>query len=479
MVWAAISVGVAEDKGILAIRRFGLPMALDCLVSVQAAGFRQPPYCLSFSPTLMYLHNAPSNTSLSDDYDDDEPPKSIFAASAPVTAQWSSKLPMAASSAKNGADSPVSRVPAEILIYIFKHVTVTRDLFHCILVSRTWCECAVELLWHRPLFPKYGTMVKMGTALGSVYQTFTYSHFIRRLNLLNLAPSVKDDVLTKFIRCDRLERLTLVNCRGVSAELLEYLFLRFQYLIAIDLTNCNQTTNNALIGLARTAKRLQGINLSGCSGVTDSGILALAEHCPLLRRVKLSNVTGITDTSIITLAKNCPLLLEIDLNHCPLITDFSVRSLWRHCNHMREIRLAHCPELTDSAFPAPPRLEHRALPDFETLSSLPDHDPGKLLPPLILDRSFENIRMLDLTACSKITDDAIEGIVSHAPKIRNLVLSKCRLLTDRALEVISKLGRALHYLHLGHASKITDRSIRILARSCTRLRYIDFASELT
>ncbi|KAL1739899.1 hypothetical protein HDZ31DRAFT_48577, partial [Schizophyllum fasciatum] len=77
---------------------------------------------------------------------------------------------------------------------------------------------------------------------------------------------------------------------------------------------------------------------------------------------------------------------------------------------------------------------------------------------------------------SDITDDAIEGIIAHAPKIRNLVLSKCSKLTDRAVENICKLGKHLHYLHLGHASKITDSSVRTLARSCTRLRYVDFAN---
>ncbi|KAJ3576201.1 hypothetical protein NP233_g610 [Leucocoprinus birnbaumii] len=432
----------------------------------------------------MYIHNAPSNTSLSDDYDEDEQAKSVFFAGqdnastplAPVLAQWSSKPPLVASPIKTGIDPPVTRIPAEILINIFKHVTVTRDLLNCVLVSRKWCECAVELLWHKPMFPKYGTMVRMGTVLGNLVQTFTYSRFIRRLNLLNLASSLKDDVLLKFFGCDRLERLTLVNCRGVSAELFEHFFTRFQHLIAIDLTNCVQTTNGALIGLAHAAKRLQGINLSGCTGVSDTGILALAESCPLLRRVKLSNVSKITDTSVKSLAKNCPLLLEIDLDHCSQVTDVGVRELWRHCTHMREMRLAHCPELTDSAFPASPRIGERALPDVDPFGSLSNHDPNQSLPPLVLNRSFEHIRMLDLTACSKITDDAIEGIVSHAPKIRNLVLSKCGLLTDRAIETISKLGRSLHYLHLGHANRITDRSIRVLARSCTRLRYIDFAN---
>ncbi len=433
----------------------------------------------------MYRHRAASNTSLSDDYDDEEPGKSGFFTGqdnqllslTPVPARWSFKSSTIVSPTHSGDSSPISRIPPEILINIFKHVTTTRDLLHCTRVSRKWCECAIELLWHKPNFPKYGTMVKMGHVLGSPRQSFTYSRFIRRLNLLNLAQYLKDEILFQFIQCDRLERLTLVNCKGVSGELFMHFFARFQNLIAIDLTNCSQTTNNALVGLAHTARRLQGINLTGCSNVIDDGILALAEGCPLLRRVKLSNVSLITDAAVIGLAKSCPLLLEIDLNFCALVTDFGVRSLWQHSTHMREMRLSHCPELTDYAFPAPPRIEQRALPDINPFPSSSQIEAGKSLPPLILHRSFDHIRMLDLTACSRLTDDAIEGIISHAPKIRNLVLSKCGHLTDRAVEAISNLGRSLHYLHLGHATKITDNSIRLLARSCTRLRYIDFASK--
>ncbi len=145
---------------------------------------------------------------------------------------------------------------------------------------------------------------------------------------------------------------------------------------------------------------------------------------------------------------------------------------------MRELRLSHCPQLTDAAFPAPLRPELIAQTDnanpFPYKSKL-DND----LPPLILNRQFVHLRMLDLTACSLISDEAIEGIICQAPKIRNLVLSKCSLLTDRSVENICRLGRHLHYLHLGHASKTTDRSVRTLARSCTRLRYVDFASEYT
>ena len=96
------------------------------------------------------------------------------------------------------------------------------------------------------------------------------------------------------------------------------------------------------------------------------------------------------------------------------------------------------------------------------------------LPPLILRHTADNLRVLDLTSC-KITDDAIEGIVVHAPKIQTLMLSGCTLLTDKALESICKLGDHLDVLMLAHVSNITDKAVVKLTRSCVNLRCIDIA----
>ena len=370
----------------------------------------------------------------------------------------------------------MSGLPPEILIHILKHLHSPRDLFNSLRVCRTWCECAVELLWHKPAFPKYETLEKMARLLMKPDQSFNYAHFIRRLNFLSLGSQLKDDVFSTFARCDRLERLTLVNCEHITGTTLSCVLPCFTDLVAVDLSGVIRTSNDAITNLALSAKRLQGINLAGCMEVSDPGIIALALNCPLLRRVKLSNLENLTDAAIIALAKWCPLLLEIDLNHCHLITVVAIREIWLNSSYMRELRLSHCLQLTDTAFPAPLRPELIAQTDnanpFPNSKSKLDSE----LPPLILNRQFVHLRMLDLTACSLITDDAVEGVISQAPKIRNLVLSKCTLLTDRSVENICRLGRHLHYLHLGHASKLTDRSVRTLARSCTRLRYVDFAS---
>jgi len=96
------------------------------------------------------------------------------------------------------------------------------------------------------------------------------------------------------------------------------------------------------------------------------------------------------------------------------------------------------------------------------------------LPPLIMRHTAENLRMLDLTSC-KITDAAMEGIVSHAPRIQSLILSGCVMLTDVSIEAICKLGEHLDVLVLAHVANVTDRAIVKLARSCWNLRCVDVA----
>ncbi|EIW61436.1 RNI-like protein [Trametes versicolor FP-101664 SS1] len=306
-------------------------------------------------------------------------------------------------------------------------------------------------------------------------QTFVYAQFIRRLNFLNVAHDLTDSLFSRLAQCVRLERLTLMNCTALSDEGLMRVLPQCPNLVALDLTGVAEVTDSTVVAVARSAKRLQGINLTGCKKLTDASIVALAQNCPLLRRVKLSNVEQITDQSLSALARSCPLLLEIDLNNCKRISDSGLRDLWTYSVQMREMRLSHCAELTDAGFPAPPKRDI-IPPGMNPFPSAGYAGHASDFPPLKVPQPFDQLRMLDLTGCSLITDDAIEGIVSAAPRIRNLVLAKCTQLTDSAVESICRLGKGLHYLHLGHAGSITDRSINSLVRSCTRLRYIDLAN---
>ncbi|CCO28119.1 SCF E3 ubiquitin ligase complex F-box protein grrA AltName: Full=F-box and leucine-rich repeat protein grrA [Rhizoctonia solani AG-1 IB] len=393
-----------------------------------------------------------------------------------LPAQFSSRLSSLSISEPRDRTASLSlanSIPPEVLIHIFRLIPLLKDLYACLLVSRTWCACAIELMWHKPMATKTSSLWKLLNAFGRDNLTFHYASFVRRLNFMAFGSELHDHMISRIADCTRLERLTLVNCVHLTDESLEGILSKMPNLVALDLTGVSSVSDRSIGALARTASRLQGINLGGCKMVTDEGIIQLATHCTLLRRVKLASLQ-VTNQSVIHLARQCPLLLEMDLNGCTAISNDAIRELWSCSGHIRELKLGLIGiALTDDAFPVSAEPQPRMI-----TSPNGSQSPPLVLPPetsLTTTRSFEHLRILDLTGCASLTDAAVEGIISVAPKIRNLVLAKCILLTDNAIASVCKLGRYLHYLHLGHVSLITDRAVIQLARTCTRLRYVDLA----
>ena len=163
-------------------------------------------------------------------------------------------------------------------------------------------------------------------------------------------------------------------------------------------------------------------------------------------QLKLNGVARATDDSVIAVAENCRSILEIDLQGCQSISSASVTALLTNLPQLRELRLAQCVGIDSHAFT--------------------DLKPGL---------KFDALRILDLTACDGIGDEAIARIIPAAPRLRNLVLAKCRHITDQAVRAICTLTKNLHYIHLGHCQLLTDNAVIELVQQCNRIRYIDLA----
>lgn len=424
-----------------------------------------------------------------------------------------------------------ANLPHEILLHIFKFL-LTRTTGHaqlrnCLEVCRSWCLCGVELLWHRPAFTHVSSFLKLVNVIRSPAQTFPYVTFIRRLNFSGITDDLVDPLFLAVTACTRLERLSMAHCNQISEDVLCYVLSSLRNLISIDLSDTSNVSDRAIKILAENCKRLQGLNLSNCKHITSKGVAALGEKCSLLRRIKFNGCILLDDEGVVPIIRNCAMLLEIDLFNCPLIGDGTVRHIWYHSTHVRDLRLAGCGPLTDTAFPAPARMLTNGTAALDLGPSpaqrfLAQHEhsngafgahgsdsapasrgttpiggarddssrqrPGSgmsglsrtlaasyLSTPLRPPKSFEHMRILDLSNCSTISDDAIEGIIANAPRIRNLLLSKCTRLTDESLINIAKLGKNLQHLHLGHCSNITDRGVRHLVDRCSRLRFLDLA----
>ncbi|KID75755.1 SCF E3 ubiquitin ligase complex F-box protein grrA [Metarhizium brunneum] len=341
---------------------------------------------------------------------------------------------------------PINRLPNEILISIFAKLGATSDLYHCMLVSKRWARNAVDLLWHRPACTNWRNHSSICQTLGLERPFFSYRDFIKRLNLAALADKVNDGSVLPLAACTRVERLTLTNCRGLTDSGLIALVENSPSLLALDISNDKNITEQSINTIAQYCKRLQGLNISGCDGISNESMINLAQSCKYIKRLKLNECVQLRDNAILAFAELCPNILEIDLHQCMHIGNAPVTSLLFRGTCLRELRLASCELIDDSAF--------LNLPDKRV-------------------RTYEHLRILDLTSCTRLTDAAVEKIIDVAPRLRNLVLAKCRNITDAAVHAISKLGKNLHYVHLGHCGQITDEGVKKLVQSCNRIRYID------
>ena len=342
--------------------------------------------------------------------------------------------------------SPISRLPPELLIGVFTKLSSSMDLRSCMLVSKTWSRNSVDLLWHRPLCNTWQNLESVIKSIRESGGYYPYHALVKRLNLSNLNDRVNNGTVKPFMHCNRIERLTLTGCVQLTDEGVCSLIYGSRSLLALDITGLDSITDHTLRAVSDNCGRLQGLNITDCSKVTDDSLVEVAEHCHFLKRLKLNNCSLVTDESIMAVAHHCPYMLEIDLHNCRQVSNMSITALISHGRQLRELRVGHCKLLTDAAFLDLPK-----------------------------NLTFESLRILDLTNCEHLHDEAVERIIETSPRLRNLVLAKCKEITDRSVMAITKLGKNLHYIHLGHCAQITDIAVVQLVKLCNRIRYIDLA----
>ena len=182
--------------------------------------------------------------------------------------------------------TPISKLPAELLIGVFARLGSSRDLMSCMLVDKNWSRNSVDLLWHRPLCDKWNRLTSVVTSIGNPKSYYTYSDLVKRLNLSSLTAEVSDGTVEAFQSCKRIERLTLTGCKKLTDQGVMSLVDGSRSLLALDITGLDSVTDHTLLAVARNCGRLQGLNITECSRVTDDSLAVLAGSCRYLKRVR-------------------------------------------------------------------------------------------------------------------------------------------------------------------------------------------------
>ncbi|KAI0774587.1 RNI-like protein [Fomes fomentarius] len=231
-------------------------------------------------------------------------------------------------------------------------------------------------------------------------------------------------------------------------------------------------SSRTLILLAENAPDLTYLDISGCAEVTDLGLSSVATHSTSLTSLFISRIPGVTDRGLAALVRGLPHLEDLEIDNLSLITAVSLRDVWTFARGLKHWTLSGCMNITDAGFPW--------VPGTTQLQTNQERDDRRRtwmenLPPLVLPgtHTLDNLRILDLSHCVRLTDAAILGVVAHAPRINQLNIAGCIELTDRALQALCALGRHLRILDVAGLERVTDKGVFAVISECRRLRSVD------
>ncbi|CBJ26303.1 Hypothetical leucine rich repeat protein [Ectocarpus siliculosus] len=215
----------------------------------------------------------------------------------------------------------------------------------------------------------------------------------------------------------------------------------------INLHDCNKLTDTAVDHIMKRACQIQTLNLAGCCNLTDTACAYIVQD-PVsgsrrgasLTSLNLGYCLNITDKGVARLVASATKLLHINLAGCVQLTDEGVLTLVSTCTRLQEVVFAQCKHLTD-----------------KTLCYLAD---------------FLWVEELDISHCSKVTDDGMEVIAIEFAGLRSLNLKRCSRLTERTLDVLSMYCSHLKHVDLRDLSNCGGNAVDRLKQARPQLEIL-------
>lgn len=325
-------------------------------------------------------------------------------------------------------------MPQEIALHILQFLK-PKEIVRCSVVSKAWYKmCYDGQLWMNLDTQEYyqdipaASLTKIITKAGP---------FVKDLNLRGCAQMPEiwgrgEHNITEV--CKNLEYFSLEGCR-IDRSSVHTLLLKNRRLVHINLCGMKGLTNTALRIMAQSCQQLEHLNISWCLNVDTRGLSRVVQSCSKLKDLRACEVRGFDDKTF---------LLEL-FNR----------------NTLERLVLSHCVDLDDEC--------------LQVLIQGPDPEIDPLTGRAVVQA--RNLRHLDLSRCTQLTDKGVKCLAYNVPKLCGLQLSHCEELTDDALEGIFESTPLLTHLDTEGLDNLSNSSLQNLAKSpcATRLQHLSIS----
>ncbi|KAF5796117.1 putative leucine-rich repeat domain superfamily [Helianthus annuus] len=282
----------------------------------------------------------------------------------------------------------------------------------------------------------------------------------------------------------------------VHSCMIHRLLNRFRQLESLSLTGCKDVTDSGLVLLQKYGLQLRSIDLDSCARITNVGFSSIASGCPSLSVINLSS-SSIGDSGLEILTKSCNSLKKVSLGWCENITDSGIQSLIQNCRQLTELRITGCSKINGIGFKgcsstlasleanccmlATDLTEVLSGGGLEYLNIAFNYHIMEYGLAAIGSGVAANLKTLNLSGCSFVTDYVIIRISKGCPFLQEWNLASCKNITISGWESIGLYCQSLERIHVNGCLKLCGRGLLALGNGCKQLSviYINFCPLIT
>ena len=261
----------------------------------------------------------------------------------------------------------------------------------------------------------------------------------------------------------------------------------FLFLSLKEILQQNQTVNELVLKHCKaiTSEDLQAfvehinpdldvLSIHNCQIFDDGSAIKVSEHCTKLTSISFSGSCGmLSSTGISSFVRNCKSLKYVTIMSTEsedLAEDADDDNSSNNNNNktwvLRDDIFASFLERTDL------QLEHFALCGFDDITSNGLEQ--------FLAHVSSNLKYLDVSELSAVTDNIVEGLGDYCPNLTDVCFNHCKL-TDGGMKKFCSKCKMLQSVSITGCQDISDDSIIALSTNCTSLKrvYLGWCVKLT
>ncbi|XP_070803478.1 F-box and leucine-rich repeat protein 13 [Pituophis catenifer annectens] len=385
----------------------------------------------------------------------------------------------------------ITKMPMQPLAQIFRYLNIV-DLARCAQVSQAWkAMTQVVTVWSsidfsevkevindrvaQRILQKWHTNVVQLSLHGcATLHWLTFKGIGQCMNLQELNVSKYQGLNDKLIRlvaesCSALLHLDLSHT-DISNGTLALLPRCFPNLQFLSLAYCRKFTDKGLqyLGNGRGCHKLLYLDISGCLQITVEGFRNIGNSCSRIKYLTINEMPTLTDRCIQALVSKCQRIESVEFNESPHLSDIGVQAL--NVCQLVKMKIQGSNRVTDLSFKVMskfwPQMNQISVANCQKITDI----SLKLIVPL------ENIIILNLSGCTRISDSGIKAFVdgNSASKLKELNLANSCYVSDISLVKLSDRCPNLIYLNLHNCQLVTDAGIQAMTAMAS-LAYLNIS----